>query len=234
MTKKFWIIVGVVIIALVAVFYFTGSPAKNSGTLKPTSHIEGQGKDGITLVEYGDYQCPYCGEYYSVVKQVAAMYNQQIYFQFRNFPLTSIHPNAFAGARAAEAAGLMGKFWQMHDLLYTQNQEYYDSNETVAGWIGLGNPLPVFDQDAASLGLNVTKFNQLYSSDQVDNLVQADENEANSLGLDATPTFFLDGKQVQVNDSLSAFETLINNAIAQKTGGKTSSASTGTTQQSKK
>lgn len=236
MSKQFWIGVVVIVIALFGIFYFTGNKGTttNSNNLKPTQHIEGEGKDGITLVEYGDFECPYCGEYFTVVKEVQAMYNQQIYFQFRNFPLTSIHPNAFAGARAAEAAGLMGQYWQMHDLLYEQNQEYYDSNASYAGWIGLSNPLPAFDTDAQSLGLNVTKFNQLYTSDQVNNLVTADMNVGNSLGIDATPTFILDGKQVQVADSLSAFETLINNAISQKAGQTTTNSSTGVTAQTKK
>lgn len=236
MSKSFWIAVVVIILALVGIFYFTGSNNKNTGnsnSSKLTEHIEGEDKDGVTLVEYGDYECPYCGEYFTVVKEVASMYNQQIHFQFRNFPLVQIHPNAFAGARAAEAAGLMGKFWQMHDLLYEENQIYYASNEANPTWIGPSNPLPTFDQYASSLGLNVTKFNQLYNSDQVNNLVTADMDYAqNTLGLDATPTFILDGKQVSVADSLSAFETLINNAIAKKTGHKTSASSTGSTTQS--
>lgn len=236
MSKSFWVAVVVIILALVGIFYFTGSSNKNdtgSSSTKLTEHIEGEGQDGVTLVEYGDYECPYCGEYFTVVKEVASMYNTQIHFQFRNFPLVQIHPNAFSGARAAEAAGLMGKFWQMHDLLYEENQVYYGSNESNPTWIGESNPLPVFDQYATSLGLSVAKFNLLYNSDQVNNLVTADMNYAqNTLGLDATPTFILDGKQVNVADSLTAFETLINNAIAQKTGHKASASSTGSTQQS--
>jgi protein-disulfide isomerase len=237
MSKSFWIVVAVVLAVLVGIFAFTSNGTKGSsnGNLTPTSHIEGLGKANVTLVEYGDYQCPYCGEYYPTVKQVVTEYNDQITFQFRNFPLTSIHPNAFAGARAAEAAGLMGKYWQMHDLLYDQNDEYYNSNEQIAGWIGVSDPEPVFTKDAESLGLSGTKFQQLYASDQVDNLVLADENAGNALGLDATPTFILDGKQVQVNNTLSSFQTIINSAIAQKAGKTTSAAtSAGTTQQTKK
>ncbi|MHB1864828.1 MAG: DsbA family protein [Candidatus Saccharimonadales bacterium] len=235
MSRNFWIAVAAIVVILIGVFIFTSNGTTSNSKLTPTNHIEGQGKDGVTLVEYGDYQCPYCGEYYSTVKQVVAEYNTQITFQFRNFPLTSLHPNAFAGARAAEAAGLMGKFWQMHDLLYQENQIYYNSGGSSATWIGTTNPEPVFVQYAKSLGLNTTKFQQLYSSDQVNNLIIADENAGNSLGIDATPTFILDGKQVQVNNTVQAFQTLINAAIAQKTG-KSSSAPTsaGTTQQTKK
>src|ERR1700722_14407961 len=135
MSKSFWIVVAVIVAVLIGVFAFTaGGNNNNSSKLTATEHIEGEGKDGVTLVEYGDYQCPYCGEYYTTVKQVVAEYFDQITFQFRNFPLTSLHPNAFAGARAAEAAGLMGKYWQMHDLLYQQNKDYY-SNEKQASWV---------------------------------------------------------------------------------------------------
>jgi len=236
MSKTFWIVIAVIVAVLIGVFAFTSSNgSNNSSSLTATEHVEGEGKDGVTLVEYGDYQCPYCGEYFSTVKTVVSNYFDQITFQFRNFPLTSLHPNAFAGARAAEAAGLMGKFWPMHDLLYSQNQEYYNSNGSISSWIGVTNPEPVFVSDAESLGLSGTKFASLYSSDQVNNLVLADENAGNALNIDATPTFFLDGKEVQVDDSVSAFDTLINSAIAQKEG-KTTSATTsaGTTAQTKK
>jgi protein-disulfide isomerase len=223
MSKQFWLIIIVIVVALIGIFSFTGknktnTGSSNSSSSKPTEHIEGLGKDHVTLVEYGDYQCPYCGEYASTITQIAAEYNTQITFQFRNFPLTSIHQNAFAGARAAEAAGLMGKFWQMHDLLYTQNQEYYDSNGSDPTWIGASNPETVFEQDAASLGLNVQKFEQYYASDQVNNLITADETAGNNLNIDATPTFYLDGKAIEADNTVAAFQKLINAAIAKKTG----------------
>jgi protein-disulfide isomerase len=177
----------------------------------------------VTLVEYGDFECPYCGEAYQVVNQVEQEYNQQITFQFRNFPLTTIHPNAFAGARAAEAASLQGKFWQMHDLLYAQNVEYYDSNETYNTWVGASNPLPDFDSYAKELGLNVAKFNQAYSSNQVNDSISADMTAGNKLGITGTPTFYVDGKQIQLTSyTVQAFQKYINAAIKQKTAAKTS------------
>lgn len=220
MSKKFWIAIAVIVLVLVGIFAFTSNGSNNnSDKLTPSENIEGEGKDGIKLVEYGDFQCPACASYYSIVKQVASTYNTQITFQFINFPLTSLHPNAFAAARAAEAAALMGKFWPMHDLLYEQNIEYIDSNGTIASWVSASNPEPYFVSDARTLGLNTQKFQQLYASDQVNNLVVADENAGNSLGIDATPTFYLDGKQINLGSiSVQTFETQINAAIAQKTG----------------
>ena len=238
MSKQFLAVIVVVILVFVGIFAFgnKSTGTTGSGTGKASQHIEGLGQDHVTLVEYGDYECPYCGQYFPIVKQIVAEYNSQITFQFRNFPLTSLHPNAFAGARAAEAASLQGKFWQMHDLLYEQNEEYYASNETDSNWVGASNPQPFFDQYATQLGLNVTKFNQDYNSNQVDETVNADMAAGNKLGIDATPTFILDGKQISVGESASEFQSLINAAIAKQTGktsSSTSSTSTGTTSQTK-
>lgn len=225
MSKRFLSVIAVIIVVFVGVLLLTNhSNSSASGTL--TEHKEGLGKTGVTLVEYGDFQCPYCGQYYPIVSQVVQKYYNQITFQFRNFPLTSIHPNAFAGARAAEAAGLLGKYWQMHNLLYETNIEYYNSNATANSWISSSDPLTYFDQFAKQLGLNVTKFNQAYNSARVNNLIEADMAEGNKLGVNATPTFFLDGKQIVPNETLASFEKYINAAIAQKTKTATSATTT--------
>jgi protein-disulfide isomerase len=239
MSKQFLGVIVVVILIFVGIFAFSGNKSPggtNSSSGTPTQHTEGQNKDNITLVEYGDYQCPYCGQYYPIVKQVQAEFNTQISFQFRNFPLTSLHPNAFAGARAAEAAGLQGKFWQMHDLLYEQNEAYYNDGESSTSWIGASDPTPYFDADAQELGLNVTKFKTDYTSDTVNNLINADMAAGNKLKVQGTPTFFLDGKQLSVGESATAFETLINAEIAKKAGSSTTTtpANTGTTSQTSK
>ncbi|HUC87754.1 MAG TPA: thioredoxin domain-containing protein [Candidatus Binatia bacterium] len=220
MDKRFWGIIAAIVVILGAIFIITNHGNNtSSGNGQPTNHVEGQGADGITLLEYGDYQCPYCGEYYPIVKQVAAIYDQDIYFQFRNLPLTQLHPNAYAGARAAEAASLQGKFWQMHDLLYEQNGAYYDSNETLANWIGSSNPENDFVQYAQQLGLNVSQFKTDYASGQVNNSILADMNAFTKTGAEeATPTFFLNGTQINPSISVSSFETIINAAIQKKTG----------------
>jgi protein-disulfide isomerase len=226
MSKQFLAVIAAIIIIFVGITVIGNHKSSNnsgSSSAKPTNHVEGEGKDGVTLVEYGDFECPYCGEAYQVVTQVEQEYNQQITFQFRNFPLTTIHPNAFAGARAAEAASLQGKFWQMHDLLYAQNVEYYDSNETYNTWVGASNPLPDFDSYAKELGLNVAKFNQAYSSNQVNDSISADMTAGNKLGITGTPTFYVDGKQIQLTSyTVQAFQKYINAAIKQKTAAKTS------------
>jgi protein-disulfide isomerase len=233
MSKQFWGVIVVIILIFVGIFALSGNKSgKNSsnsgstGTL--TQHIEGQGKAGVTLTEYGDYECPFCGEYFPTVKQVESDFNTQIFFQFRNFPLVSIHQNAFAGARAAEAAGLQNKFWEMHDALY----------EAQTQWSGASDPTPYFNQYAQQLGLNVTQFKTDYASSKVNDLINADMAEGTKLNIQGTPTFYLDGKEIQVGNNVAAFETLIKAEIAKKTSSSSSATttttpSTGTTTQTK-
>jgi protein-disulfide isomerase len=218
MDKKFWGILAVIAVILVGVFWFTNNNKANapSSSSQPTQHTEGKGTSNVTLVEYGDYECPYCGQYYPVVKQVVAYYGDKITFQFRNLPLTQIHPNAYAGARAAEAASLQGKFWQMHDLLYTNQND----------WVNSSDPTTVFDSYAQQLGLNVTQFKQDYASEKVNNFINADVSAFGKTGAqEATPAFFLDGKQVQPSETVDSFKKLIDAEIAKKTGQPASSTS---------
>jgi protein-disulfide isomerase len=221
MSKQFWIALAVIVAILGGIVVVTNHNNNSSGhtTGTATSHTEGSTSSGVTLVEYGDYECPICGDFFTTVKQVAALYNSQIIFQFRNLPLTSIHQNAFASARAAEAAGLEGKFWQMHDLLY-ENQN---------AWAGSSNPQTFFDSYAAQLGLSTTTFDQDYSSPQVNNAINADVTAFNKTGDEmATPTFYLDGTKLDNTKlidtsgrpSVSAFQKLIDAEIAKKAAAK--------------
>lgn len=178
-------------VAFIGIFAYSQHSANktsgNSTSAQPTSHIEGQGKSGVTLIEYGDYECPICGEYYAPLKQVVGQLSSQIYFQFRNLPLSAIHPNAFAGARAAEAASLQGKFWQMHDMLY-ENQQ---------AWASSTNAMQLFDQYAKTIGLNISQFDSDFASSRVNDAINADVSVFGKTGQQqATPTFFLDGTYI--------------------------------------
>jgi len=208
MSKQFWGVIIIILAIAGGIIAFSGnkpdSSSKNSNTL--TNHVEGKGSTGVTLVEYGDYQCPFCGQYYPIVKQVQAEFADKIFFQFRNFPLISAHPNAFAGARAAEAAALQNKFWEMHDLLY--------ENQSV--WSGTTDPTTLFKSYAQQLGLNATRFQTDYASSKVNDLINADMAEGNKLQITGTPTFFIDGKKVEISGSVASFEKVINAEIAKK------------------
>src|SRR5438128_636467 len=107
MSNRFLVIVIAILVIFGGVFIAikhknNGSGNKTNTQVSPTNHVEGDGAKNVTLVEYGDYQCPACGAYYPVVKQVFDKYKTDIHFQFRNYPLTQIHQHAFEGARAAE------------------------------------------------------------------------------------------------------------------------------------
>lgn len=215
MDKRFWGILIAVVIVFGGIFWLTSGKKASppSSGAQPSNHVEGLGQDKITLVEYGDYECPYCGQYYPIVKQVQAEYNTQIFLQFRNLPLTSLHPNAFAGARAAEAAALQGKFWQMHDALYEAQDP---TGQT--GWVASKDPLDdYFVGFAQQLGLNVTQFKTDFASDRVNNTINADVAAFSKTGAEeATPTFFLDGTQIKPTESVASFEQIINAEIKAK------------------
>lgn len=214
-------ILGGIIVIFGAFFFITqgssdnksGNNSQNSTSSKATNHVTGKGASGVTLVEYGDYQCPICGLYYQPVKDVVADMNEQIYFQFRNLPITQIHPNAFSAARSAEAADLQGKFWGMHDKLY----------ENQTKWASSTKPLEFFKVYAKELGLNVTQFESDYSSSLVNDRINADLAEFNKTGQQmATPMFFLNGKYIDNSQlagsngfpSVDKFKELINAEIA--------------------
>jgi protein-disulfide isomerase len=217
MSKQFWAVIAIIVLLFVGIFALSGNNSNGSNKSSKSSgktlteHVQGQGKSGVKLVEYGDYQCPFCQQYYATVKQVQTEFNDQIYFQFRNFPLVNNHKNAFAGARAAEAAALQGKFWEMHDLLYENNDPSGQS-----GWVAASDPTTFFNQYAQQLGLNMTQFKQDFASIKVNDLINADMAEGNRLGIQGTPSFFLDGKQVQISNSVASFEKVIKDAIAKK------------------
>lgn len=203
MDKRFLAVLGVILVIIVGGIWIADHKKNNSPSSNsvPTNHVTGNTSSSVKLLEYGDYECPFCGQYYPIVKQVVAEYGNQISFQFRNLPLTQLHPNAFAGARAAEAAALQGKFWEMHDMLY-QNQN---------DWVSSSDPSTVFDSYATQLGLNLAQFKSDYSSDKVNNLINADLAAFNKTGAqEATPTFFLNGKQVHPTETVASFEQILN------------------------
>lgn len=207
MDKRFWAIIGVIIAIFAGVLWINSNKKDNNGgtgsNAQPTSHIRGNAASKVKLVEYGDYECPYCAEFQPVVNQVFQKYQATVAFQFRNLPLSQIHQNALASARAAEAADLQGKFWEMHDLLY-QNQN---------SWGQSSNPSSMFDTYAQQLGLNVSQFDKDFASSKVNDRINADKAEFNKTGEAlATPTFFLNGKKITAT-TLDDFSKFIDEAL---------------------
>jgi protein-disulfide isomerase len=141
-------------------------------------HVQGPADAPVTLLEYGDYECPYCGAAYPIVKEVQDQMGDRLRFVFRNFPITTSHPHAERAAEAAEAAGSQGKFWEMHDLLYEKQQRLDDSDlRSYAEELGLD--LRAFDEDMAS-GVHAERVREDFMSGVLS-------------GVNGTPTFYVNG-----------------------------------------
>jgi protein-disulfide isomerase len=141
-------------------------------------HVEGSADAPLTLVEYGDYQCPYCGAAYPVVKRLQKTLGEKLRFVFRNLPLTQAHPYALIAAEAAEAAALQGKFWQMHDLLF--EQQALLKPEIISLW-------------AQEIRLDLEKFGNDINREDVENRIKEDRQSGIRSGVNGTPTFFING-----------------------------------------
>lgn len=159
-------------------------------------HVLGVTEQKVTLIEYGDYQCPGCGSMHEPVKAMVEQYKDKVTFAFRNLPLTNIHPNALAAATAAEAAGLQGKFWEMHDALY-QNQDAWKD-------VPVAQREGVFTGYANQLGLNVDQFKKDLTDQRVTDKINRDRSTARKLGVDSTPTFVLNGTVIKGQDAVNA------------------------------
>lgn len=210
MSNRFTLVIIALIVGFAGIFWVTkkkaDAPANGNNSSQLTEHKFGNGTSGVTLVEYGDFACPACYQYFPIVEQVREKYKEQITFQFRHFPLLEIHQNALLASRAAEAAGNQGKFWEMYAQLY----------QTQPNWKDSSNPQPLFEQYAQQLGLNQQKFITDLKSDQTNTVIQADRNDAKGRGFSGTPTFMLNGKQIESPRDAESFYKLIDEAIAAK------------------
>jgi protein-disulfide isomerase len=141
-------------------------------------HIEGPTEAAVTLVEYGDYECPYCGAAYPIIKEVQSWMGARLRFVFRNFPITTSHPHAEQAAETAEAAATQGKFWQMHDLLYENQKRLRD---------------PDLRDYAERLALDVERFAKELAEHVHAARVREDFMSGVRSGVNGTPTFYING-----------------------------------------
>ncbi len=163
-----------------------------------------KGADGasVVIVEYGDFQCPACASYLPYVEAIMGEFGDHVTFVYRNFPLRSIHPNAQIAGQAAEAAGLQGEFWAMHDILFERQGE----------WSSLSDPREKFVEYAEELGLNTANFENDMDSSEAKDGVDDDYSGGLGLGLNSTPTFFLQGERIRPQ-SLEEFRALVREAV---------------------
>lgn len=169
---------------------------------KGEAWVKGNPQAVIVLVEYSDFQCPACASWSNLVNQAIEKYHQDLRFEYRHFPLQTIHKRAFGAAKAAEAAGRQGKFWPMSELLFSNQASWSES-------LGFES---IIKKYATDLKIDVNQFikdyNQKFSSD----IVRSDIKKGNQLNLDSTPTFFLNNKKIQPQ-SADDFFKLIQEAI---------------------
>jgi protein-disulfide isomerase len=165
--------------------------SKLSIAVSAKDHRQGDANAACTLVEYGDYQCPSCGQAYPIVKRVQKHFGKRLSFIFRNFPLTQMHPFAEGAAETAEFAGAHEKFWQMHDLLY-ENQDRLQEK--------------LFAELAEKLHLVPTELRQALETNEFQPRVRADFSGGVRSGVNGTPTFFVNGRR---HDGSYDFDSLV-------------------------
>lgn len=204
MTTKTWIIFGAVVVALFGGLIYLSTrnaidvndvnantiltAAERSGNIG--DHTLGNTKSKVVMIEYGDYQCPGCGSAYEPLKTVSEKYKDHMVFVFRNFPLVSAHPNARAAAAAAETAGLMGRYWEMHNLLFANQSAWENANTTDRN--------TVFEGFASQIGLDVKEFAKTLreKSDVINQKISFDQALGTKVGVTGTPSIYLNGKAV--------------------------------------
>ena len=204
MSKKAWIIfVAICVVVLGGLVIVSRKDKVNVDNIdlsKPTvasvangniaDHVFGSKNNKTVLIEYGDFQCPACGSAYPNLKEVTEKNKDKLTFIFRNNPLTSIHPNARAGAAAAEAAGLQGKYWEMHDVLY-ENQNSWSSASTE-------QRTSLFASYAKQIGVkDANKFKSDMNSKDVNSKIDFDLALGKRVPVTGTPTLLINGQKIE-------------------------------------
>ena len=178
----------------------TGTPT----IVTESDHVQGSATAPVTVIEYSDFQCPACESYYwSVAKLLQDESSTTVRFVYRHFPLPQ-HANAVPASMAAEAAGLQGKFWEMYDLIFKNHTDWTESSD----------PTKVFIGYATRIGLDINKFTADLSSPISKQAIDSDIQSGQVAGINATPTFFINGKAIVNPSSYAEFKKLIDQAAS--------------------
>ena len=161
------------------------------------SPVRGPKTAKVTIVEFSDFQCPFCSQSKPLVDEVLKAYPKDVNFVYKQFPLTSIHPFALGASKAAVAAGKQGKFWEMHDILFANNRELGDDK---------------LKEYAKQIGLDVPRWDKDRNSPEVQAEIDADGKAATAAEVRGTPSFFVGGKRV-MNRSVDGFKQMIDEQL---------------------
>ena len=201
--------IGIVFFALFALLIYNTSneskPIADSNLLiGQGSHMTGTKEAKVNIVEFADYQCPACAYANPIIQRIINIYkeNPNVNFVSRNFPLPQ-HANGMISAQAAEAAGAQGKFWEMGNMLYERQNE----------WSGNPKALEMFASYAKELGLDVKAFTDSVSQNKFKDVIEKDLSDARALGVNSTPTFFINGEKFEGGLSFDAFKKKIDEKL---------------------
>lgn len=208
-----WSIAGLLVLLVITFFLSQGDKKGDPNILatvevsEPVAHVKGNPESEITLIEYSDFQCPACKSAAPQIEALVEEFGDIFQLEYRHFPLRSIHPNAQISAQAAEAAGIQGKFWEMHDKLF-ENQD---------AWAESFNPKKFFKQYAEEIGINGDRLIFDLESDKVKEIVNAQFDEASELGLPGTPSFVFNGEKIDMNTFVTEYLVSEESATENKT-----------------
>lgn len=191
------LIIVAIVVAIVVGAVLLGKKDDTITSTQGSNNWYGQENGVVTLTEYGDFQCPACGQFFPIVAQVKELFKEQIRFEFKHFPLVQIHPNATAAHRAAQASANQNKFWEMHDMLYQRQ----------TSWTNSTNPTAVFEGYARELGLDMNAYNTDTAASQTLGIINFDIDSGKSQNVSGTPTFFIDGVKVEDTASIASVES---------------------------
>jgi protein-disulfide isomerase len=183
-----FVIIAAVLVAAVGggFMMFRSAQPQSPTTPTPAGGSVATSKGLVTIDEYGDYQCPPCGALHPIIKTLKGEYGDRIQFAFHHFPLTQLHSHALEASYAAAAAGLQGKFWEMHNLLYEKQSE----------WSEVGDFRPIVLEFARKIGLDLPRFTRDIDGIQVVTVIQEDMQRGALLGVSGTPTVFINGQLI--------------------------------------
>jgi protein-disulfide isomerase len=176
----------------------SASPQANSPTSSEPGaeppHTLGPANAPAKLEEFGDFECPPCGLLHPTLQTMEREFGDRLRITFREFPLVPTHQHALAAATAAEAAGLQGKFWEMHDMLYENQKAWHEAFDV----------RPIFEGYAKRIGLDIERYKQDLTSQVVEQRITQDGLRAHALGVKGTPTVFLNGREIPFESLLAA------------------------------
>jgi protein-disulfide isomerase len=215
--KELWIWISIIAVALITLWGLIAlvdssstSSTSQIGTPKAVSDqditLGNIDKAKVILIEYADFQCPACSISASFVRKLNKEFGNSLLIVYRFFPLTNIHQNSMPSAQAAFAAHKQDKFWEMSELLY-QNQDLWAEDQ---------NAQKIFTDYAKKINLNIDQFTKDYNADSTKKFINAEGDEGLSIGINSTPSFFVNGKLIQNPQDYEAFKQIIQNEINNK------------------